>query len=446
MRYCVATLLGTLFVACTAFAAAPTMTVHEWGTFTNLQDESGNSIAGINSDDEPLPPFAHNLKWEWSVGNASDQRSNTSLLIKGFPRAHPDVTMRLETPVLYFHPETPDWNQPLYVHVEFHGGYLTQFYPEAQATKVENHISAGTVSRLDWTNLSIGGDHPGPKTDSPVWLAPRHVAAADVTTPKGESERYLFYRGVGHIDAPLRVARTDSTIQIRPQLDPAFGQSTKLHIPQIWYCQFRDDGTCAFREIEPLSISPSPRRTAMGPFANEVQGGPALAQTDANFAPSDFSSDQLTELKSQMREALISQGLFADEATALLNTWDVSYFKSAGTRLFYIVPREWTERYPPLQVYTGLNLSCAVAVGPPPPKININRVMVGRIDLVTPEQRQLLRDMSGHPSAAANDPAVWHEYVLLGRFRNALVLDELKRHPTDGLQSFIRVHDLAAAQ
>lgn len=446
MRYCVATLLGTLFVACSAYAAAPTMTVHEWGTFTNLQDESGNSIAGINSDDESLPPFAHNLKWEWSVGDASAQRNNNTPFIKGFPRAHPDVTMRLETPVLYFHPETPNWNQPLYVHVEFHGGYLTQFYPEAQATKIEHHISAQTISRLDWMNLSIGGDHPGPKTDSPVWLAPRHVAAADVTTPKGESERYLFYRGVGHIDAPLRLARTDSTIQIRGQLDPAFGPTTKLDIPQIWYCQFHDDGTCAFREIEPLSISVSPRRTAVGPVVSEVQGGPALAETNANFAPSDFSSDQLAELKSQMHEALISQGLFADEATALLNTWDVSYFKSAGTRLFYIVPREWTEHYLPLQVYSALNLSCAFVADPPPPKINIKRVMVGRIDLVTPQQRDLLHAMAAPHEAHSDDAVVWREYEHLGRFRNALLLDELKRRPSPILQAFLKDHQLEAAQ
>ena len=50
---CVAT--AVLLVA-SAFARAESMVVHEWGTFTSLQDESGNAIGGINADDEPVPP------------------------------------------------------------------------------------------------------------------------------------------------------------------------------------------------------------------------------------------------------------------------------------------------------------------------------------------------------------------------------------------------------
>lgn len=434
-------LIGVL--AATSFAQGETqaMTIHEWGTFTHLQDEAGDSIGGINSDDEPLPPFTHNVRPDWIVGDATAQRNNYPLN-KGFPRAHPDVTIRLETPVLYFHPETADWKLPMYVHVEFHGGYLTQFYPDATASAVEDHISVKTISRLDWMNLSIGGDHAGPKTDSPVWLAPRHVEAADVTTPRGESERYLFYRGVGHIDAPLRLVRTNSTIQVHGQLDPAFGESAKLEIPQAWYCQFRDDGTCAFRAIDPLSISVSPKRTAIGPFVNDVDSGPVLATIEANFAPSAFSSRQLTELKSQMRESLISHGLFADEAQALLNTWDQSYFKSAWVRLFYIVPRDWTDHYLPLQVYSGLNLSCAYQPSAPKITITLNRVMVGRIDLVTPEQRDVLRQMASVTDPKTHDAALWHDYVRLGRFRNALLLDELKHRPSDALAVFTNTHSL----
>ena len=37
--------------------------------------------------------------------------------------------------------------------------------------------------------------------------APRAVASAAVQTPGGEGEQFLFYRGVAHIDAPLRVSR-----------------------------------------------------------------------------------------------------------------------------------------------------------------------------------------------------------------------------------------------
>ena len=33
--------------------------IHEWGTFTSLQDEFGRAIGGINTDDEPVPDFVH---------------------------------------------------------------------------------------------------------------------------------------------------------------------------------------------------------------------------------------------------------------------------------------------------------------------------------------------------------------------------------------------------
>jgi len=40
---------------------ANNLIVHEWGTFTSLQDENGNAIGGINTNDEPVPNFVHNI-------------------------------------------------------------------------------------------------------------------------------------------------------------------------------------------------------------------------------------------------------------------------------------------------------------------------------------------------------------------------------------------------
>jgi len=110
----------------------------------------------------------------------------------------------------------------------------------------------------------------------------------------------------------------------------------------------------------------------------------------------------------------------------------------------------------------------------------INRVMVGRIELVTPRQRQLLSQIERGPAsnpkwldeslqrmqASAESryredwyqqayqgkqtleslgfrmPADYRAYLDLGRFRNALVLDELKHHPTDELQQFVKNYEL----
>ena len=76
--------------------------------------------------------------------------------------------------------------------------------------------------------------------------------------------------------------------------------------------------------------------------------------------------------------------------------------------------------------------------------------MVGRIEIVTPEQRALLAriahsssTVSASPKAESADAreARWQDdyamYLRLGRFRNALVLDEQKQRPALDLGEFI---------
>src|SRR5438045_4957680 len=73
--------------------------VHEWGTFTSLQNEAGQAIGGINTDDEPVPQFVHRLT-DWLLLSHTEV---PAAFFQGAPSCHPDVTLRLETPVLYFH-------------------------------------------------------------------------------------------------------------------------------------------------------------------------------------------------------------------------------------------------------------------------------------------------------------------------------------------------------
>jgi hypothetical protein len=153
---------------------------------------------------------------------------------------------------------------------------------------------------------------------------------------------------------------------------------------------------------------------------------------------------------------LAADGLFDDEARALLNTWELSYFKSTGLRVFFLVPRAWTDFYLPLEISQPAD---------------VNRVMVGRIELVTPSQRKILREISGFStyeilqdavqlhremaqvnagqkalSSVVSVPKTYQTYLNLGRFRNALVLETLRGHPTEGLTNFIATYRLQAYQ
>jgi hypothetical protein len=147
------------------------------GTFTSLQDEQGNSIGAINNDDEPVPNFVHNIAWDLLIGDAKAQdQVHKNIWAKSVPRAHRDVTMRLETPVLYVH---PGCNPPekLDVTVDFRGGLLTQFYPKAETARIKSvsaPIASETTNRLTWTDLRLNkSDAKVPDTNQHVWLTPR---------------------------------------------------------------------------------------------------------------------------------------------------------------------------------------------------------------------------------------------------------------------------------
>lgn len=440
-------------------APRDTLVVHEWGTFTVLQDENGKPIGGINTDDEPLPDFVHNLNHALN-GPASPL---PPVHFKGVPRNHPDVYTRLETPVIYFY---PPGSRPMTVDVEvrFPAGWLTQFYPDAAVTadnKDRDGFSFGPLTykshgTLAWKNLRIGGRQDGPKTDMPAWLAPRRIdGAASVTTPGGETERYLFYRGVGRIDAPLSVARSSdgAYLHVRSRLGNAVQVKPEMTMGPLWLVDARADGTSAFREIDSIDLSLGSEKV--------------LATTPATFSDSEYSRDNLARIRQRLHEALVRDGLFADEADGLLNTWESSYFRRPGLRLFFMVPKPWTDAHLPLRVSVPAT---------------IERAMVGRIELVPPRHRELLGRISagpasqpdwvqaareqlgpreqdlyyredwylntdGNPTAQrllASMPSDYRAYLELGRFRNALLLDEAKRRPTPALTTFIERYELEA--
>ena len=450
---------AVLLLLFTRAGAQERWTVHEWGTFTSLQDERGQAIGGINTDDEPVPAFVHRLE-NFNILPAGDV---PQVFFKGLPAGHPDVTMRLETPVIYFHPPKSEAKiQTISVAVKFNGGWLTEFYPDAathasglkDSTNGVARLLSSSDSTLEWNDLKIGGHWPVTKTTDHVWTSPRGAESAWVQTTNGESEQFLFYRGVAHINAPLQVSRDAGSgrLMIRSQLDGLPG-GKPLEIRSLWLVDIRPGGKIAFRSLPPLFA---------GHNSNEI-----LADTAADFAAGDFSSGNFNKLKTSLQAALVSEGLFADEAQALLNTWEVSYFKSPGLRVFFLVPREWTDFYLPLEVSR--------------PAV-INRVMVGRIELVTPKQRLALQKIARYPTAeislqagqlATNFvshlgtmtsdwdqvvagkkplssfmtvPDSYRTFLELGRFRDALILDEVKAHPTEALTNFVASYRLQAYQ
>ena len=90
---------------------------------------------------------------------------------------------------------------------------------------------------------------------------------------------------------------------------------------------------------------------------------------------------------------LVRQGLYLDEAQAMVETWRGSWFEE-GSRLIYIVPEKFVNRILPLSIH--------------PAPSQIARVFVGRLELVTPTTEEAVE-----AAFASHDKATLEKY---GRF------------------------------
>ena len=294
-------------------------------------------------------------------------------------------------------------------------------------------------------------------------FAPRR--AGRLGADRQRRERKVFF--LSRRRAPQRAAENfrdtnSDELLFRSQLEDLATDKPPA-IRSLWLVDIQADGKIAFRPLPSLTLDRNPKKI--------------LAHTPAVFSPGDFNSGNLGQLKAALQTALVADGLFADEAQALLNTWELSYFKSTGLRVFFLVPRAWTDFYLPLDIS---------------PLADLSRVMVGRIELVTPDQRDGLQKIAQYPAAQIRNeagllqtnfygkitfnfsnsrpsreaerrlseemaqvnagqkslasfvsvPQSYQTYLDLGRFRNALILDEARRRPA--LTNFISTYRLDA--
>jgi hypothetical protein len=352
-------------------SAAGRLVVHEWGTVTTVHEANGTPRTGLNriEPSEVLPDFVH--RFEPDTTRQPKRQLAKSTLVPG----RPDVTMRLETPVIYFHaPANEKFGESFNVKVRFRGGVINEFYPAASAAvaidaeRIRNKMDAGVlqswngdvlndyvVGSLEWQGLELHDSVIAPLTQSPLWLAPRDVNATSVYLPAaGEGESYLFYRGVAHLDALLQTRLERGSVRLLAPAQFAWLESPSITLADVWFADVRADGKIAFREQGALTLSQS----APGREAARLKG----------FGSADYGDR--AGLRQSLRRALIRSGLFADEADALLNTWQASYFEKPGKRVFYLVPRAWTDYFLPLELSVPAD---------------VTRVIVGRIDLAEAE-------------------------------------------------------------
>jgi len=310
-----------LAIAAAAVGAVPPvrseLTVHEWGTFTTVAGEDGQAVAWRPLDGPvDLPCFV--------------ERADLP------PKVSLATTVRMETPVIYFYAP-----QPLTVDVAvgFRQGLMTEFFPRPSSSgeRRTGWFSPATMGHLEWNGIRVS---PGSAADYPSEGAPNHYYAARAANGApiqvgAQREGFLFYRGVGGFELPLRATVSrDQVVEIRnDESDP---------IPALMFFENRGG--------------------RIGSWTSRLPG-----QT-ITVPPLRLDSD-ITAVHSALVDMLIGEGLYRKEAEAMIETWRDSWFEE-GTRVFYVVPKPLVDSTLPLSIQ--------------PRPGAVERVFVGRLEIATP--------------------------------------------------------------
>ncbi len=369
-------LASVLLLGCAQDPAAP-FTVHEWGTFTSVSGSDGVPIVWRPlSAANDLPTFVYR---EPGVRGAPVDLPSKNLV---------PTRVRMETPVIYFY---SDRERVVSTRVGFSGGRVTEWYPAATPTKQGidwgrfTVLPAGTGAALP-REAAESHYYPARETDASLVRARDRGAARE----EEQLEKFLFYRGVGTFDLPIRTALDGSRVTVEKVGDDALSGAILFE---------NSGGRIGFRALGPVRD----RITAERP---ELTG-------------------DVESVLAELERSLTAAGLFAKEARAMLRTWRDGWFEE-GLRVFYLVPRPATDAILPLTVEPGPDA--------------LVRVLVGRAELITPEQEGrmigLVRDLSS-PAAAVRD-AARAEVTKRGRFADPTLRRILRTTADPSLQARIR--------
>lgn len=133
---------------------APDYTLHEWGTFTTVSGSDGGLLPGLQREEEGLPAFVHSHAGMENLGDVSGNPDGT-VSIKGWIRPLKNVTVKMETPVIYFYTKEPFQAK---VAVGFSGGSISQWYPARSGGETPpEYVPQESVGTAKIAGFQIGG-------------------------------------------------------------------------------------------------------------------------------------------------------------------------------------------------------------------------------------------------------------------------------------------------
>ncbi len=318
------------------------LTAHEWGTFTSVAGSNGEAVEWLPlSGSTDLPGFVEHFR-----------NAGFKLGLRG--------TVRMETPVIYLYDSR---EETVAVKVAFSKGVITEWYPRASRVEPAAKFFDGTLYQqhtdgsIAWDSVTLS---PSLRPEFPRENLENHYYAARMTsstslrvkTPAGEQqEKFLFYRGVSTFAVPLSAKLTTAGKLL-------VENRSEEEIPNTILFERRGEKV-GYR------IGGAMRKDA-------VLDAPELTGT-------------IDDLGRDLEGMLVAEGLYQDEAHAMVETWRGSWFEE-GSRLLYIVPSSFVNGVLPLSIN-------------PAPAQTV-RVFVGRLEIVTPAtERAVEKAVVTHDSA-----------------------------------------------
>jgi|SRR5580658_416271 hypothetical protein len=331
--------------------SAPDLTDHEWGTFTAIAGKDGRAVqwSTLSGSTDP-PQFVEHIS-----------TANFKAGLRG--------TIRMETPVLYFY--SPH-DVTVSVKATFSKGVITEWYPHAARVQPSGVLRDFDLRRLHadgsiaWDGVAVS---PNLSREFPRdvaadrYYAARETSSAPLrvqTTTGEQQEKFLFYRGASASPLPVS-AKLDADGKL---LVKNLARSTSEgEIPAVILFERRGERV-GYR------------------FAG--------ALTDETVIDPPALTGSVDALCADLAAILVNQGLYPDEAHAMIETWRDSWFEE-GSRLIYVVPRGFVDKVLPL------------TINPAPGQVV--RVFVGRLEVITSATAKAVKT-----AFAANDEVTLDKY------------------------------------
>jgi hypothetical protein len=315
------------------------LVVHEWATFTVFHAvQAKQHVAGVQRHEEAIPATVHVRDLGWPQAGAQEVLAEP-------------VLAKVQTAGAWFHGDPVAFKAT----VELPQGVVTADWPEAAQTLPKPATPTSLQGgKTTWQlhhlgDAPVGGDEPG------IFGMLGKVKAGVIKVPGaklGEFQRFLFWRALAKFSPPVRFAAKKNQ----------FGQFDVT----IW-----NDGEHAIPNAFLLHLHEG------GGLLQKIGGIAAKSTFVATPTPKESPVMFLDKAEAAVAEVVQQQGLPADEALPLAQTFTQNWLKTYGLRIVVVAPSAWGQQYFPT-TYS------------PAPAQHV-RVALGRFELLTEVDEQALQ-------------------------------------------------------